>query len=282
MFLRAAKKILRCGSLLLVTTITLLRLPVTAAPTLRFDYGHGAPCDNAISTFMYFVPLISPEPVTVVTNAGNTQCARVISFDARTNGTFFTVTCEFEINGSGALENIFDHAKKIQQRQQDLQAGKSLKHQLDAINVADAGAGSAVIDGVFTNGQRVVNVVQLHFNRRGRVSPVTINLSDISRHDGRIQLENEMVARVNLLTFRRTTGTPKMEVTLASVKRKDAANSAWQNFVGSLKGATANLFLPPLRIEPEGQQAMLDFGLALASQKPNFTFPNAARLKAEK
>jgi hypothetical protein len=70
-----------------------------------------------------------------------------------------------------------------------------------------------------------------------------------------------------------------MEVTLASVKRKDAPNSLWQNFVGGIKGAAANLLLPPLTVTADGHQAMLDFGLALAMQQPTFTFPFATRLK---
>src|ERR1700744_4117704 len=46
-------------------------------PTLRLDYGRGEPIKNATTKFMYFVPLISPEPVSVFTNAGNTHCTRV-------------------------------------------------------------------------------------------------------------------------------------------------------------------------------------------------------------
>ena len=71
-----------------------------------------------------------------------------------------------------------------------------------------------------------------------------------------------------------------MEVTLASLKGKDAGNGLWQNFVGSVKGATVNLFLPPLTVEPEGQRAMLSFGLALATEQSAFTFPFATRLKS--
>jgi hypothetical protein len=124
-----------------------------------------------------------------------------------------------------------------------------------------------------------VTEVRLRFNSRGHASPVSISLQDIGYHDGTIQFENEIVARVNALTFRRQAGPPKMEVTLASVKRKDAANSLWQNFVGGLKGAAANLLLPPLTVTADGHRAMLDFGLALAMQQPTFTFPFATRLK---
>ena len=120
--------------------------------------------------------------------------------------------------------------------------------------------------------------MRLRFTRRGHPSPVSVSLEDIVLRNGEIESENEMVARVNTLTFRQKSP-PKMEVTLASVKKKDAGNGHWQNFVGGLKGVAANLLLPPLTITPDGQQAMMDFGLALALQKPTFTFPFASRLK---
>ena len=261
----------------LFATVTLAAAPT--GPTLQLDYGQGEAHSNPVSRFMYFVPLISPELVSVFTNAGNTQCARVLSYDCRTNGPSFSVTCEFEFTGSGSQQNIFDHAHNIQKHQAELQAGGLLKRQLGSINVTSIGSGSVEIAGMFTNGQRVVNQVQMRFNRHGHASPVTINLEDITCRNGAVQVQNEMVARVNALTFRRTAGTPKMEVTLATLKRKDASDGLWSNLVGSLKGATVNLFLPPLTVEPEGQQAMLDFGLALATEKSTFTFPPATRLK---
>lgn len=248
-------------------------------PTLQLDYGHGEPRENPVTKFMYFVPLISPEPVSIFTNLGNTQCARVLSFICRTNGLKFFVTCEFDFTGTGSQQNIFDHTHTIQKHAQELHAGVSLKHQLGSINVTGSGNGSIEIEGSLTNGERTVNVVQLRFDRHEHASPVTINLHDIVYRDGAMQVENEMVARVSALTFRRATGTPKMEVSLASLKRKDAGDGLWQNFVGNLKGATANLFLPPHTVEPEGQQAMLDFGLALATETSDFTFPTAIRFK---
>jgi len=254
---------------------------ITAAerPTLHFDYGQGEQRDNAIGQFMYFVPLISPAPVWVYTNADNTQCARVISVERRTNGPTFSATCEFEITGSGLQRNVFDNSEKIQRRKVAIRDGEPLKHQLKAINVSGTGSGSVEIEGILSNGLPTINVVQLRFNRDGHTSPVTIDLFDLAYRESELRFENEMQARVNALTFRRTTNSPKMEVTLASIKPKDASDSLWQNFIGGLKGATANLFLPPLKVEPEGQQAMLDFGLALATKKPDFTFPFAKRLK---
>ncbi|MEI9962504.1 MAG: hypothetical protein WDM76_15710 [Limisphaerales bacterium] len=71
----------------LFTTATLVAAPT--GPTLQLDYGRSEPRSNAINQFMYFVPLISPEKVSVLTNIDNTQCARVMSFSSRTNGLAF-------------------------------------------------------------------------------------------------------------------------------------------------------------------------------------------------
>jgi hypothetical protein len=280
MIFRLVPVLMRALAALLISSLMVCRLMAApTGPTLQFDYGHGQPLDNPLGKFMYFVPLISPEQVSVFTNAGNSQCARVVSFHCRTNGGFFRAVCEFDFDGHGLQRNVFDHAAVIQRREKELKSGKSLAHQLASINVQGSGSGSIEIDGTLTNGLRAVNEVRLRFNSRGHASPVSISLQDICYHDGTIQLENEIVARVNTLTFRRQAGPPKMEVTLASIKRKDAANSLWQNFVGGLKGAAANLLLPPLTVTADGHRTMLDFGLALAMQQPTFTFPFATRLK---
>src|ERR1017187_5732805 len=38
-------------------------MAAATGPTLQFDYGNGRPLDNPLNKFMYFVPLISPEPL---------------------------------------------------------------------------------------------------------------------------------------------------------------------------------------------------------------------------
>jgi hypothetical protein len=92
-------------------------------------------------------------------------------------------------------------------------------------------------------------------------------------------LVNEMVARVNTLTFGRKPGLPKMEASVSSVKSKGAGSSLWQNLKGSLAGAVVNLLIDPLTVEAVGHRAMLDFGQALAAGAPSFTFPRAQNLK---
>ena len=251
----------------------------TNGPTLYFDYGTGSHPANPLVKFMYFVPLVSKEPVFVYTNAGNTQCARVISFNCRTNGAVFKATCEFEMTGTGVQRNVFDHAELIRRREKDLAAGKLLAHQLASINVEGAGCGSVEVAGLLTNGLPIVTEVRLCFDGRGHASPVSINLQDLAFNQGAVQTKNEMVARVNELTFHEKAGRPEMEVALASVKSKDAGNGLWQNLLGGLKGMAATLFLPPLSVSADGHQAMMDFGLALVMGKAAFTFPAASRLQ---
>jgi hypothetical protein len=229
---------------------------------------------------MYFVPLISPEPVSVVKSPGNTQRARMVSATRSFTARSFLVTCEFEFTGEGNQQNIFDHTEEIRRHERELNEGGSLNHQLGYINVEGAGSVSVDVEGTMTGRVPTVTEVRLRFNGCGRPSPVTIGLHDIWYLDGAIRLRNESVARVNTLTFQKKPGPTKMDITVASVKRKDAGNSFWQNLMGGLKATTANLFLKPITVDPDGNEAMLNFGLALASEAPAFTFPRARNLKA--
>lgn len=250
-----------------------------AGPTLFFDYGSQKPIENALVKFMYFVPLISPEPVVASTDAGNTQAARVISLNCRTNGSNFRALCEFEILGSGLQRNVFDHEHLVQRHEQELKSGKTLSHQLASINVEGAGSGTVEIEGIFSNSIPVVREMRMHFNSRDHASPVTVTLHDISYRKGSVMVENDTVARVNMLVFCEKAGSPKMEITLASVKPEKAGNGFWQNALGKVRGAVANVFIHPLAVPADGHRAMMDFGLALATHQGSFTFPLALRLK---
>jgi hypothetical protein len=240
--------------------------------------GTGSAEANPLANFMYFVPLISPEPVSTAVLPGSEQWARFISASRHVTASTFTVTCEFEFVGPGTQESIFDLTREIRRHAEQLKAGKLLEHQLKSIVVNGPGIVSVEIEGTVSSGVRTVNEVRLHFNAHGQESPVTIALCDIQLAGGKYQPVNDLVARVNALTFRRAAGTPKMEVSLASIKEKDDGNTLWQNFKGRVKGIAANLVLPPLDVEVVGNQAMLDFGLALASSSETFTFPLAKNL----
>lgn len=252
-----------------------------AGPTLHLDYGRSESAGNSIGEFMYFVPLISPEQVTMVVSTNNTQRARVVSFQQHVTADSFSATCEFEITGTGSQRNVFDHAKVIRKNERRLKAGGSLERQLNYIRVDGAGHGSIEMEGVVTNRVPTVTEVRLRFNGYGRPSPVSIGLHDLREVDGAIRTDNEMVGRVNTLTFRRPTVRPQMEVSLASVQRDEAGSGLWQKFLGNVVGAAANLLIKPIPVAAAGHAAMFDFGLALVAEKPAFTFPRAKNLKID-
>ena len=232
-----------------------------------------------MASFMYFVPLISPEPVSSITSPGSTQAARVLSARRKSTPHSFVVTCEFEFTGDGSQQSIFDLEPSIRRHERRLKAGGSAGRQLSSINVEGPGSGTVEVEGTISNNVETVREVRLRFNAHGKTSPVSIELCDLHYLGGEFRRLNEMVARVNTLTFRRTPGPPKMEVTVASVKKRGAGNGLWQNLKGNVKGLAVNLLIDPLTIETVGHQAMLDFGQALASGNPTFTFPRAKNLK---
>ena len=252
-----------------------------SGPTFHLVSGAKDSAVNPVSDLMYFVALISPAPVTSVTSPGCTQAARLISSRRRVSGSTFTATCEIELEGDGRQRSVFDLAPAILRHDRQLQNGGTLKHQLKSIDVRGAGIITAEITGTISNGVNAVGEVRFRFNPKAHASPVWIELCDIQRVDGCIRPFNEMVARVNSLTFRRQEGPPKMEISVASVKHKEAGDGFWQNFRGGLTGLAVNMMMDPLPIEPAGHLAMLDFGQALASGAPEFTFPYARNLRTE-
>jgi hypothetical protein len=252
-----------------------------AGPTLHLNYGRGESLGNPVAEFMYFVPLISLEPVSVVKSPGNMQRVRMLSARRSFTSGSFLVACEFEFAGEGNQQDVFDHTDKIRQHERELEAGGSLDHQLGFISIEGAGSVGIEVEGTMTGRVPTVTEVRLRFNGRGRPSPVAIGLYDILYLDGAFRLRNESVARVNTLIFRNKPGPPKMDITVASVKRKNAGDGFWQNLVGGLKATTANLFLKPIAVESAGNEAMLNFGLALVSEAPAFAFPRAQNLKTD-
>jgi hypothetical protein len=275
----------REGRLLLVLLLlSALGVPASRAadtngPTIHLRYGTNESAANPVADFMYFVPLISRAPVASLTSPGCTQAVHVISSKRRAFGHSFTTTCEIELDGDGRQQSVFDLTPAIRRHESELQKGGSMRRQLKSIDVRGAGAITVEVKGTLSNNIAAVNEVRLRFNPHGHTSPVWIDLCDIHRIDGNDRPTNEIQARVNSLTFRRKAGPPTMEVSVASVKNKDAGDGFWQNVKGGLAGTAVNMFIDPLKIEPAGHEAMLDFGQALESGAPAFTFPLARNLR---
>jgi hypothetical protein len=169
---------------------------------------------------MYFVPLISPEPVSSLTTPGSTQSVHLFSAKRRFTANSFVATCEFEIAGQGSHQNPFDLSEAIRRHERQLKAGGSMRRQLNCITVDGKGSGGMEVEGILSNGVQTVTEVRLRFNAQGHASPVSIGLCDIRYVDGEFKRYKETVAQVNSLTFRRQPGPAKMEVTVASVKKK--------------------------------------------------------------
>lgn len=234
---------------------------------------------NSLSAFLYFVPLISTEPVSMTSAAGAAQSARLTTPTRHVSGSSFDAQCEIQFIGTGWEKVIFDLTRLIHDRADKLKEGGTLPHLLKSIAIEGGGAGTLEVEGTLTGGVWQVNEVRLRFNARGESSPATIELTDVKNVDGTFREVNGVVARVNTLTFRRQKGVPKMAVTVASVKNKDVGDSFWQNLKGTVKGAAVNMFIEPLPVEQAGNNAMLDFGLAMINGSPTFTFPLAKNLK---
>lgn len=93
-----AKSMTRLLAVPVVLFLTTGRLPADlTGPTLHLSDDGGKPLDNPLCKFMYFVPLISPDPIAVSTNAGNSQQARVVSASCQTNGTAFHAVCNADL-----------------------------------------------------------------------------------------------------------------------------------------------------------------------------------------
>ncbi len=245
-------------------------------PTIVLDYGNTKGRANSARDFMYFVPIVSPTLIECQTSRANTQTARLISFRKELVDDGFLVQCEFEMKGKGYHKNRYLPASMIDKYSVNCK-GKTLKNMLDYIVVEGGGYGSIEVSGNIVNGTEVVNDVKIHFNGRGCKSPVRIGLYNVKRANGKFDYADrchEMIVRVNTLAFKRSDEDAKMGVVVASITKARKKEGLWARFVG----AVANLFIPPVEIDPVGNRAMLDFGHALCKQEKLFTFPKAKNL----
>jgi hypothetical protein len=245
-------------------------------PTVPLSYSIKAFEGSPIGSFMYFIPLISPVAVSRETGPDNQQQAGVVSYERKVTSKSFSVRCEFEMLGSGFNKYLFDPEGMIATRDVVLDKDDTLSDLLDYINFEGKGFGSIQIKGTIAGSTETVTEVTVRFNARGRPSPVTIGLYDIKPKNGQYRYENrsnEIVARVNTLTFQKSEN-PRMGITVASIGKKEG-----NDFLGRIKGAIANLFIKPVEVDPLGNETMLKFGYALVKQEPAFTFPKAGNLK---
>jgi hypothetical protein len=247
-------------------------------PTILLSYSIEGFKKNPISSFMYFVPLISPTLVDRQTSANNEQQVGIISYERKVTSKSFNVVCEFLMRGKGFHKNAFEPNGVIAIYIGELKEGETLTNMLDYIKFEGDGFGRIEVKGTFTGSVPTVTEVDLKFDAKDRKSPVTVGLYDIEPKDGRYKYENrsnQRVARVNELSFKRTAGIPRMGVKVASISRTPDSEGLFSR----LKGVLANLFLRPPEVTKLGNKTMLDFGYTLLKHKPSFTFPKAANIK---
>ena len=250
-------------------------------PSVMLSYSRQTFEKNPISSFMYFIPLISPTFVDRETSANNEQQVGIVSYEKNVTSNSFYVACEFEILGKGFHKNTFDPEKMIAEHTGKLKQGESLVNTLDYIKFEGEGFGRVEVKGTIDASTETVTEVEIHFNARGRKSCVTIGLYDIKPKDGQYKFENrsnEIVARVNTLIFKKTEKTPRMGIKVASISDSEES----EGFFSGVKAVIANLFINPPEITKLGNNTMLNFGYAMQKQKPAFTFPRAENLRENK
>ncbi len=253
----------------------------SSGPTVRLNYSTGTFEENPISSFLYFIPLIALTRVDTQTSADNNQTVRVISYERKITANSFQVVCKFEIRGKGFHKSIFEPAGMITTHTAELKGNELLARTLDYIKFEGEGVGRIEVEGTIDNSMETVTEVKLQFNPRGGKSPVTIGLYDIKPKDGQYRYENrsnEMVARVNTLTFKKSKRLPRLGVRVASITKATKSHG----LIARIKGTIANLLIKPPKIDRLGNETMLNFGYAILKQEPEFTFPKARNIKEDR
>ena len=246
-------------------------------PTILLGYNENSR-SNPIFSFMYFVPMISPTTVEMEISQNCQQKGRFVSHKIEYEGSSFKVISEFEIVGAGYYKNCFDPEETIEWNRKHRNEGDRQTTILDYIKLDGKTFGRLEISGTITDGIKEVAQVKVYFNNKDTKSPVTIGVYDVHAENGEFKYANatnRTVVRVNALTFQKSQDKPKMDIEIASISQDEDCDSLW----ASIKGKIATFFLNPLEINSEGNQSMMDFGLALTEKRESFTFTKAKNLR---
>jgi hypothetical protein len=247
-------------------------------PTLQLEYTPEQ-LANSVDAFMYFVPLNSLTGVRTEIDPNTNFSAGVINWQRKnTRKNTFTLTCDFEVSGSGLYKVIYEPGEMINFVGRKGQNEKKLTGLLDWIQFDGACRGQVEATGTLRGEEALIDQVSISFNRGGQRSPVTIAIYDVPRVENRYEYcnrQNNTVARVNALTFRRSEEDPRMRVEVATVQKAHQS----EGLFSSITAMFANLLLSAQPVSMVGNETMLDFGLALYHKKPAFTFPVAETLR---
>jgi hypothetical protein len=250
-------------------------------PTVMLSYDGLKLVKTPTASFMYFIPLISPTLVSTEISPNNRQQSMFISYKKSVVSDSFTLSCEFELQGSGFFMDIFDPNGVIATFPEEIKKNAPVKNTLDYIRLEGEGFGRIDVKGTIADSNVTVTQVDVHFNTKWGKSPVTIGLYSVKPENGQYKYENkynEIVARVATLTFKKTDGEPRMDIEVVSVNKASKPNS----YIGRVKGVIVNFFIDPIKISKLGNDTMLNFGYALLNKQPSFTFPMAHNIKESK
>lgn len=249
----------------------------TNGPTvLLFNEGGEYP-ENTLADFMYFVPLISPVPVSAVISSDNTQSGHLLSYENDVKGDRFYAACEFRMKGKGFYLNELDDDAMVEWNTKFTSNKKVLKNILDYIKFEGEGYGRIEVKGTITGSVMTVEEVEVRFDARDSESPVVVGLYDVDiteKRDGSYTVYNKKVARITKLTFERSEGVPRMGLKISAVGKDEESLGTWAH----IKGAVGNFFIEPIEIDKLGNETMLEFGLVLYNREAKFTFPRAKNL----
>lgn len=247
-------------------------------PTVFLFNKSGGYPDNTLADFMYFVPLISPVPVSASTSENNAQGGHLLSYESDTNSDSFYVACDFRMEGDGFYINTFDKDAMVEWNIKSAGNKKVLKHILDYIKFEGKGYGRIEARGTIKGSKKTVEKVEVRFDARDAESPVTVGLYDVDvtkKKDGHYTRYNKKVARITTLKFERTDRAPKMDLNVSAVGKDEDSLGTWAHITGFF----GNFFIEPIEIAPIGNNTMLEFGLSLYNKQATFTFPKAQNLK---
>jgi hypothetical protein len=246
-------------------------------PTVFLFDKNGKYPDNTLADFMYFVPLVSPVPVSAVISPNNTQGGHILSYESGQQGNNFYVACEFRMEGKGFYLNEFDDDAMVEWNIKSAGNKKVLKNILDYIKFKGEGYGRIEARGTTSDSVMTVENVDVYFNARDAESPVTVGLYDVDiteKTNGHYKEYNNKVARITTLTFNRSEAVPRLELKISAVGKDEESLGTWEH----VKGFVGNFFIEPIEIDKLGNNTMLEFGLTLYEKEAKFTFPKAKNL----
>jgi hypothetical protein len=249
-------------------------------PTVVLFHKDGTFPENRLTDFMYFVPLISPVPLSVELSENNQQAGHLLSYHSDKTGNNFSVSCEFRMKGTGHYVNTFDSDAMIEWNMATGGKKKALKNILDYIKFEGTGYGRIEAKGIIEGPKKIVEHVEVVFNARDEESPVTIGLYDTDlkkMKDGSMRRYNHKVARITTLIFERSERAPRLDMRISAVGKDEESLGAWEH----IKAFFGNFFIDPIQVDKLGNDTMLKFGLNLYNKEPVFTFPAAKNLKKE-